>query len=133
MSNNKSSININQLAKEIADALSTYSNEVVEKINVSSEKVGKAAVKRLKQTSPKDNGAYAGSWSMKTIEVINLPTRRVIHVTAPQYRLTHLLEFGHVKVGGGRVSAKPHIRPAEQEVIEQFTKEVEEAIRDGSS
>jgi uncharacterized protein YdbL (DUF1318 family) len=41
-------INIDQLAAEIAKELSKYSQEVVEKVNISSEKVGKAAVKQPK-------------------------------------------------------------------------------------
>lgn len=126
-------ISIDQLAGEIAEALSAYSQDVVEKVNVSSEKVGKAAVQKLKQTSPKDSGDYAKSWRMKTERLFGQPDTRIIHVAAPDYRLAHLLEYGHAKAGGGRVSAKPHIRPAEREVIEQFAKEVEEAIRDGSS
>jgi uncharacterized protein YdbL (DUF1318 family) len=44
---------VDQLAAEIAKGLAEYSQDVVEKVNVSSEKVGKAAVKQLKQTSPK--------------------------------------------------------------------------------
>lgn len=126
-------ISIDKLAKEIADALSEYSREVVEKVDASSEKAGKDAVKRLKQTSPKDTGEYAKSWTMKTDRLFGQPSKRIIHVKAPHYRLAHLLEFGHAKVGGGRVEGRPHIRTAEQEVIEQFTKEVEEAIRSGTS
>jgi len=41
-------IKIDQLAAEIAKELSKYSQEVVEKVNISSEKVGKAAVKQPK-------------------------------------------------------------------------------------
>ena len=124
-------ISIDQLAKEIAQGLADYSQEVVEKVNVSSEKVGKAAVKRLKETSPKDKGKYAKSWTMKTEPEVGQPDLRIIHAKAPHYRLTHLLEHGHAKVGGGRVEGKPHIRPAEEMVIQEFMSEVEEAIKRG--
>ena len=124
-------VKIDQLAAEIAKGLAEYSQDVVEKVNVSSEKVGKAAVKRLKQTSPKRYGNYAKSWAMKTEKEIGQPHKRIIHAKAPHYRLTHLLEHGHAKVGGGRVEGKPHIRPAEEMVIKEFVAEVEEAIERG--
>jgi hypothetical protein len=127
------SISIDHLASEIAEALATYTEDVIEQIDASSERIGKEAIKRLKQTSPRSPGGgdYAKSWKMTSINYYGEPSKRIIHVKAPHYRLTHLLEKGHAKVGGGRVEAKPHIRPAEQEVIQQFTREVEEAIRDG--
>lgn len=124
-------ISIDKLANEIANELSKYSQEVVEKVNVSSEKVGKAAVKRLKQTSPKRTKEYSKSWAMKTQAEVGQPHKRIIHARAPHYRLAHLLEYGHAKVGGGRVEGKPHIRPAEEEVIREFTRQVEEAIKNG--
>ncbi len=124
-------VKIDQLAAEIAKELSKYSQEVVEKVNISSEKVGKEAVKQLKQTSPKKTGKYAKSWTMTTEKEFGQPHRRIIHAKAPHYRLTHLLEHGHAKVGGGRVEGRPHIRPAEEMVIEEFVKEVEEAIERG--
>jgi len=104
---------------------------VVEKVNASSEAVGKAAVKQLKQTSPKRYGKYAKSWTMKTEKLFGQPHTRIIHAKAPHYRLVHLLEHGHAKVGGGRVEGIPHVRPAEEEVIREFTREVEEAIKSG--
>jgi hypothetical protein len=124
-------VSVDQLAAEIAKGLAEYSQDVVEKVNVSSDKVGKAAVKRLKQTSPKRYGKYAKSWTMKTEKAIGQPHTRIIHAKAPHYRLTHLLEYGHAKVGGGRVEGIPHVRPAEEEVIREFTREVEEAIKSG--
>jgi hypothetical protein len=126
-----SSIDINRLAAQIANELATYSQDVVEKVDTSSDKVGKAAVRKLKQISPKKSGDYAKSWTMKTQSEVGQPNKRIIHVKKPHYRLTHLLEFGHAKVGGGRVPGKPHIRPVEEEVIREFTREVEEAIRRG--
>jgi len=124
-------VKIDQLAAEIAKELSKYSQEVVEKVNISSEKVGKAAVKQLRQTSPKKTGKYAKSWTMSTEKEIGQPHKRIIHAKAPHYRLTHLLEHGHAKRGGGRVEGRPHIRPAEEMVIKEFVAEVEEAIKRG--
>ena len=126
-----SSIDINRLAAQIANELATYSQDVVEKVDTSADKVGKAAVRKLKQISPKKSGDYAKSWTMKTQSEVGQPNKRIIHVKKPHYRLTHLLEFGHAKVGGGRVPGKPHIRPVEEEVIREFTAAVEEAIKRG--
>lgn len=124
-------IKIDQLAGEIAKELAKYSQEVIKKIDVSSERVGKEAVKQLKKTSPKRYGKYAKSWAMKTERDVGQAHKRVVHAKSPHYRLTHLLEKGHAKVGGGRVEGIPHIGPAEEMVIKEFTKEVEGALKDG--
>jgi hypothetical protein len=124
-------INIDQLAAEIAKGLAEYSQDVVERVNASSERIGKEAVKQLRQTSPKKTGKYAKSWTMTTEKEFGQPHTRIIHAKAPHYRLTHLLEYGHAKVGGGRVEGRPHIRPAEEMVIREFMAEVEEAIKRG--
>ena len=123
-------IKIDQLA-EIAKGLAEYSQDIVEKVNISSEKIGKEAVKQLRQTSPKKTGKYAKSWTMSTEKLFGQPHTRIIHAKAPHYRLAHLLEYGHAKVGGGRVEGEPHIRPAEEMVIKEFVAEVEEAIERG--
>ena len=124
-------IKIDQLTAEIAKGLAEYSQDIVEKVNISSEKIGKEAVKQLRQTSPKKTGKYAKSWAMATEKEFGQPHKRIIHARAPHYRLTHLLEHGHAKRGGGRVEGKPHIRPAEEMVIREFMAEVEEAIKRG--
>jgi len=124
-------VSVDQLAAEIAKGLAEYSQDVVERVNASSERIGKEAVNRLKQTSPKRYGNYAKSWAMKTEKAVGQPHRRIIHAKAPHYRLTHLLEYGHAKRGGGRVAGIPHIRPAEEQVIQDFVAEVEEAIKRG--
>ena len=120
-------IDIDQLAGEITRSLKAFSKEVVDKVNLSSEKVGNAAVKKLKQSSPRDKGNYAKGWTMTTQRELTQPHSRTIH-NKKHYHLTHLLEHGHAKVSGGRVEGQPHIRPAEQAVITEFLAEVEEAI-----
>ena len=52
----------------------------------------------------------------------------VVH-SKTRYRITHLLENGHAKRGGGRVAAKPHIAPAEKVGEEQLVKEVMRKLR----
>ena len=44
------------------------------------------------------------------------------------YQLAHLLEHGHAKRGGGRVSGKSHIAPAEQMGIDQLEDAIEKAL-----
>lgn len=124
-------IKVNQLAAQIAEELALYSQEVIEKVDEASERIGKETVELLKATSPKRTGQYARKWTMTTVKVIGMATQRFIHVKKRQYRLTHLLEHGHAKRGGGRVEGKPHIRPAEEEMIRKFTSEVEGAIERG--
>lgn len=100
--------------------LDTFSKELQEKVDAAVDKASKDTVKRLKQTSPKDSGDYAKSWSRKKIA-----GGFVVYAAAPHYRLTHLLEHGHAVSNqfgslGKRAPAYPHIKPAEQEGIREF-------------
>ena len=124
-------INIDQLASEISKSLKDFSQDVVEMVDISSEKIGKEAVKQRKTTSPKESGGYGKAWTVKTEGTFGQPKNRIVHVRKPHYRLTHLLEYGHALKGGGRTEAQPHIKPAEDMVIQEFQREVREAIERG--
>lgn len=114
---------IQNFSKELTNALASYSKEVTEGLEEAKVKAAKDVVKILKDNSPKQTGAYAKGW-----RVSKVGTAQVIH-NKTRYQLTHLLEHGHLKVSGGRVRAKVHIRPAEQQGIEQFVSDVERAIK----
>ncbi len=116
-------VKVNDLTKEIARALQEYSTEVEEGLEEAKVEVAKDTVKRLKQTSPKKTGDYRKGWARKKVG-----TAQVVH-NRTDYQLTHLLEYGHAKRGGGRVAGIPHISPAEEWANDEYLKRVEKVIR----
>ncbi|WP_144609601.1 HK97 gp10 family phage protein [Bacillus cereus] len=113
---------MNDFASEIARELQRYANVVEEELLKAQEEVSDVAVEKLKQKSPKKTGAYRKSWRKK-----KEGNGVVIHNT--QGQLTHLLEKGHAKAGGGRVPAKVHIRPVEEYVIDELPRRIERAVQ----
>lgn len=111
------------LAREISNALKQYVDDVKVASQEVAEKVAKSTAEELKQNSPKraraKGGKYAKNW---TYEIGDAGA--TVYNKAPTYRLTHLLEKGHAKRGGGRVSGIPHIAPAEERAIQQYEQEL---------
>lgn len=109
---------------EIAKALQEYSEMVAEDVKKIAKKAAKEAVDDIKSTSPKKTGEYASGWKSK-IEKEDSAGINIKIFNAKRPWLTHLLEKGHAKRGGGRVEGIPHIKPAEEKAIKAF----EEGIR----
>lgn len=125
-----SNISIDQLANEIAKGLQEYSSDVIDGIDEASEKISKNAVKKLKQDSPKNTKKYSKGWAVKTEKKYGETNSHIIY-NKNKPGLTHLLEYGHAKRGGGRVEGKSHIGPVEEQVINEFTAEVEKVVKGG--
>ncbi|MEK4283223.1 HK97 gp10 family phage protein [Ureibacillus sp. FSL K6-0165] len=115
-------IDINDLAKEITKTVKQYTGEVVEKVEMSADELSQKGVKLLKERSPKKSGEYARGWG-------RVKTKGGYIIKNKKYQLTHLLEKGHAKVGGGRVPAKIHITPVEEQLIKEFVEAVEKAVK----
>lgn len=111
--------------------LSDFVNEEQETIEKCFKKVARDTVKELKQTSPQDKGDYARSWAVKNVKGAGRSIELVVH-NKEHYQLTHLLENGHVirnQFGSyGRVSAKPHIKKAEEKANKELVAELQERL-----
>jgi len=90
--------------------------------------VAKEAAQKLKQSSPKRQGKYAKSWKVKQ-EKGRLKVMATVYAGKPEYRLTHLLEYGHAKRGGGRVQGIEHIAPVEEWANNEAVDRIIEEIR----
>lgn len=118
-----SRVDIDNLSDEIARALQEFTTEVEEGLEKAKEKSAKDGAKTLRATSPKRYGKYAKGWTAK-----QEGKAWIIH-NAKRPQITHLLEKGHIKRGGGRVSGRVHIAPVEEQAIQQFEDEVKKVIR----
>lgn len=119
-------IKVDELAGEIVLAIRAYTEDVSEAIDQAARDTAKALAKDLRETSPKKTGEYAKGWTHRK----EAPgSYRVYNKKKPQ--LTHLLEHGHAKAGGGRVEGILHIKPARDRHIPQFEKKVRQILERG--
>lgn len=126
-------IQLGDITDEIQDILVEYTETVSQGITTVGYDAAVECRKKLKTESPKKSGAYARGWKIsKQKGRPGEPTSYIVH-NEDHYRLTHLLEKGHlIKRNGkvvGRAPAHAHIAPVEESVIRKFTKDVEDVIR----
>ncbi len=115
------------VSKDLKEILDDYAIEISEEVDKASNSTAKNITKDLKSSSPKKTGKYGQSWSKKE-ERGTVLNKSFIVYNKKHYRLTHLLEYGHATVNGGRVQARPHIKQAEERGIQFFEKEVRKMI-----
>lgn len=126
------SIGINGLASAIAKEMEEYRQDVTDGLKQEIKKVAKECKNEIQQNAPELTGDYKKSWRVKEAYESAEGIRVVVH-SKNEYRLAHLLEYGHAKRNGGRVEGKPHIQPAEQHAEEKLMKKVKVVIRGGNS
>ena len=115
---------IDKLADAVVKELMEYSQDVVDATKEECREVADETVKQLRATSPRrpGSGKYARGWKHKTSFEDKGNIRETVYNT--RYMLTHLLENGHAKVNGGRVTGIPHIEPAERKAGELLEEKV---------
>lgn len=122
-------ITVDELADVINEGLKEYADLATEEVKGAVRKSAKAVKDQINGSAPVRTGRYAKSWKVKTtVESANGLEQTVYSPT--RYMLSHLLEKGHAKRGGGRVRAIPHIAPAEEIGIELFESLIEKALKE---
>jgi len=114
-------VNLTDLSDNIANQLGIYARDKQELINIKITEIAKKAVKMLQEKSPKKTGEYSKSWKIKQDKGKTI-------IFNKQGSLTHLLEHGHAKRGGGRVREFVHIKPVEDYVIKEVTDEIKKIL-----
>lgn len=107
------SIKADALAGAVAAELESYRQDVTDGLKKAVKRAARDCLAEIQSRSPQRTGRYRKGWRMKTEYESREDIRITVH-NKTSYQLTHLLEYGHAKRGGGRTAARPHIRPAEQ-------------------
>ncbi len=118
------------LAEAIAAELAAYTQEVTDGVKDAVKETAKECRERIQRDSPALTGSYRKGWTAKVAYEGQEDLRvTVYNRTDPQ--LTHLLEHGHAKVGGGRVAGKSHIGPAAQDAEDKLLRKVKVVVKGG--
>ena len=119
-------VSIDEMGNAIAKEFEDYVELSASKVKTVVKDVADDVKKKIQENAPVDTGGYRKSWEITQTSNSALGATYVVH--AKKYQLTHLLEYGHAKRGGGRTKAKPHIAKGETLAIAELKKAVEAGL-----
>ena len=122
-----SKLRLDGIEVAIGKELSGYQKSVTEIVKEACKETAEECLKDIKAASPRKTGEYRRGWKLKEEANNALRVSYVIKNTTKPH-LTHLLEKGHAKRGGGRTKAVPHIAPAEESAVKQLESDIKKAI-----
>lgn len=133
-------IKFDQLSKELHKYLTEYNEDINEEVRSTATNIAREALGEVKAKSPVSKkdvwlrghekhaaGSYQKGWTISTQTSHDKYVKKIWNKT--DYRLTHLLEFGHATRNGGRTTPIPHIRGTEKKYLEKFEKQLEQEIK----
>lgn len=126
-----SKVKIDDFSSEITKMLTQYNEEVTLKCKEVVDEVAAGTMNEIKtHCNFKGTGKYIKSFKLATSFEDSRNKRITWHVRSPHYRLTHLLEFGHIKRNGGRTRAFPHVKYGNDFVQNNLPRKMQEAIEE---
>ena len=121
-------VKVDDLPAAVVKMLETYSQDVTDGVKADVKTVARECREEIKKNSPEATGAYKKGWA----DAVEFEGKEDIRITVHNKKkpwLTSLLEYGHAKIGGGRVEGRPHIRPAEEHAAEKLEKKVKVVVK----
>lgn len=125
-----SKVSIDKMADAIMKELHDYADASENGVKSAVKKAAKTVKTKIQAGAPVKSGAYKKSWATKNTAESSHKLEVTVY-SKNRYQIAHLLEHGHAKRGGGRVSARPHIAPAEESGIKQLEQEIERCLHNG--
>lgn len=122
-------IKTDQLGAAIEQELTLYHEDVTKRVNACSEAAAKSLVKKTKATAPVASGSFKKNIASKLLEKSPNGDTYAWYVKPPDHRVTHLLVHGHATRNGGRTKANPFLKNALADVLPDYEKAVEEAVK----
>ena len=126
-------VGVDELGDAIARELGLYGESVIEGIKGEAKRYMSQLVKTTKATAPVGNRQkhYRDSIKSKKTMETDRAVEYTWYVEGSDYRLSHLLEKGHAKRGGGYVEGSHFIQKATDPIIEEYLEMVEDIIKNG--
>lgn len=123
-------VSINEMSDAIMEELEKYADLAADELKATVKDTASSVRKDIQAGAPVDTGKYKKSWSVKKVHEDSESIDLVVH-SKNRYQLAHLLEHGHVKRGGGRVPAQPHIAAAEERGNEKLVQTIKQKLKGG--
>lgn len=121
-------IKADEMSKEIVKMLTEYTEEVTDIAKSVVDEISQGTMDEVKNHIEWKDKVYSKNFAIKKSFEDKRNKRNTWYVKAPYYRLTHLLEFGHITRNGGRTRSFPHVRYGDEFVKNNFENRLKEAI-----
>lgn len=122
-------VSAEDFANELVRMIKEYTEDVTQAIEKETESTANKVLQEAKNLAPKRTGEYARNFG-KTKKKLSSGLECYVW-NKKHYSRVHLLEFGHAKVGGGRVAARPHLRPAHDKYVDGYLNNIRQIIKKG--
>lgn len=125
-------IQVDELADTIKQYLTEYSDEATDIAKGVVDQIADEVMKEVKNHITWKDHIYSNSFALKTTFENKRNKRKTWYVKSPNYRLTHLLEFGHhtrrIKNGKAFTEKYPHVKYGDEYLYNNFEREMKEAL-----
>lgn len=126
-----------RLPEELKKQLETYDKSIIENLNEAYKELAEEGVAKLKSTHPYHDrsGKYSKSFDVaerETAVSVTGAKRYAIH-SKKHYRVTHLLEYGHLTRTGTRTKLFKHWDSAQAAVESKVERAIRDAIQEAGN